>query len=153
MITSLTPFPVLLPTYPMSPLTPSQFDSLFICISIWKYSLLCPFGVAYAHMISGLTTLYWITNRGLIHRSPFSTVIIVYSSLSRVRSCDISPPALAHLLILSLFRVCFIWAAILLRCHGVAFLSFLGDTVSQQIFWSSGSYNLSRPSSMMFPNP
>lgn len=31
--------------------------------------------------------------------------------------------------------------AILLRYYGCTFLSFLGDTFSQQISWSSGSYN------------
>lgn len=47
-----------------------------------------------------------------------------------------------------LFRQSYCWGAM-----GVASMSFLRDTTSQQVSWSSGSYNLSFSSSAMFPEP
>lgn len=62
------------------------------------------------------------------------------------------PSTLARLLLVLLFRAC-VDNHIVELDHVHSFLSFPGDTLSQPISWSFGSYNLSALNSCMFPEP
>lgn len=143
----ITSFPILFPTPPIPASTPSQTDGLIciiiiiitihiqICINIEIHQavFIHLFSMACVHMVSGLTTLYWITNYSAHLQErlilPVSVVISCLQFLSRHGAPEISPFLISASVDITLAWVLFgqLYCGIILGKHSC---HFLGDTVS-----------------------
>lgn len=116
-----------------------------ICIIIYKYNLFTPFSVTCLCGISGLNIWYWVTKEGLIPGETSSPAI----SITCLQSVDCQwDPSMSPfytsmsmgVILQFLFRKPYCWGI-----TGEDFLSFLGNTVSQQLSWCSNSQSFPHP--------
>lgn len=148
MITSLTPSPVLPPAPPMSLLIPSQFDTLFICICIWKHSLPAV-SIWCGLCIHGFRDDPSVLNSKLSLSQQLLLSIVLGLGWS---------PGTFPLWLEDVYRYYHCSGFVLCRqpyfwgVMGVTFLSFPEDTISQSIFLVLQLWDLPGHS-MMFPNP
>lgn len=111
----------------------------YIKTEIYKHNSLNPFAVACVHLISGLPTLYQITNsetRLWERILPLLATIIFLKFFVRKQGPEVSLTTLG-----TIVQVLFRWSYC--SVMDLASILFPVDTISQQNSWSPGSYSLS----------
>lgn len=126
-----------------------------ICTCVPKYNL---FGLYVTCMgvFSGPTIWYCINTWCALPVEDYlllSAFLTACSFCVELMSCGLSHFHLGMSMLLLLFSSCLGMAGHVGEIFWVQLLTLLGDTVSQKTSWSSGCYNLSNPSSGMFPEP